>query len=597
MSDIDFVPPTTLYDPRIGAVLQDRYRIVKKLSEGGMGVVYEGEHIMIRRRVAIKFLHSQFASNPEVVARFHREALATTAIGNEHIVEVTDMGHFDDGSLFMVLEFLDGRNLANVIEQEGPQSLGRVTRIVCQICDALNDVHARGIVHRDLKPENIFLISRSSTPDYVKILDFGISKFKTSLDGKDARMTNTGATLGTPHFMSPEQAEGVSDIDHRTDIYALGCIMYYALTGKLPFDAPSFALLIVRICSQNPPPIIELRPDLPQPVVNTINKMMAKERDARFARCADIKPLLVPYLDVNHPPDRVDKSDAPNAVASDGKVYRDISFGETRIDSNGEVEDERSDRPDRDEASSGEINASRLPASYADRLGETDLRRRIPKTSLRALWVGGFIALAIGLVGLSIGIRSGGDRETATPPQTGKPSERATNPVTAANRQSATQMNATAEAPPLVEKIRVKISTVPSTAELYLDGVRVANPFDAELPKSVSAHALRARHEGYKEIAQQLVLRVSQTIQLELQPKTRNRVRRVAAKKNPKKKSTPTTNSSETTRHAPMGEVPTDDHHTVQPTTPELKPSSRVSQPKRTISTAPQNDSELKKLF
>src|SRR5690606_13694253 len=152
----------TRQDPRIGMVLQERYRILRKLGDGGMGSVYEAEHLLIKRRVAIKVLHSQFADNPGIVARFRREAEAATSIGHPNIIEVTDMGSFPDGTTYMVLEFLEGRDWAKDIATEGPQPLGKVVHIMSQVCDALSAAHAKGIVHRDLKPENIFLIQRGA---------------------------------------------------------------------------------------------------------------------------------------------------------------------------------------------------------------------------------------------------------------------------------------------------------------------------------------------------------------------------------------------------------------------------------------------------
>jgi len=190
-------------DPRIGMVLQDRYRISRKLGEGGMGAVYEGEHILIKRRVAIKCLHAHYASSPEIVARFHREALAATSIGHPNIIECTDMGRFPDGAFFMVLEFLDGRDWAADLARSGAQSLGKVVHVMSQVCDALSAAHAKGIVHRDLKPENIFLIKRGADPDFVKVLDFGISKIQDNSGDPEAPVKSkglprSGVARGTP---------------------------------------------------------------------------------------------------------------------------------------------------------------------------------------------------------------------------------------------------------------------------------------------------------------------------------------------------------------------------------------------------------------
>ena len=222
-------------DPRIGMVLQDRYRIVRKLGDGGMGSVYEGEHVLIKRRVAIKVLHSQFAQNPEIVARFQREAEAATSIGHPNIIEVTDMGRFPDGTAYMVLEFLDGRDWSKDIEREGPQPVGKVIHILTQVCDALTAAHAKGIVHRDLKPENIYLIERNGDTCFAKVLDFGISKIADG-QAENRSLTQTGTALGTPYYMAPEQCQGKKDIDPRADINSLGVILYQALTAQYPYD-------------------------------------------------------------------------------------------------------------------------------------------------------------------------------------------------------------------------------------------------------------------------------------------------------------------------------------------------------------------------
>ncbi len=295
-------------DPRIGAVLQDRYRILRKLGEGGMGAVYEGEHLLIGRRVAIKCLHAHYASNPEVVARFQREALAATAIGHPNIIECTDMGRFPDGAPFMVLEFLGGRDWATELEEGGPQSLGVVVHIASQVCDALDAAHAKGIVHRDLKPENIFLVRRGGDAHVVKVLDFGISKMQDVAGGIGAGapgrgMTKTGMAMGTPHYMPPEQARGAKDIDHRADVYALGVILYQALSGQLPFAAESFPMLVLKVCTEAPSPLSAVRADLPEAVVSLVARMLEKDPAARPSSCGEVKAVLAPFAsDLRAPP-------------------------------------------------------------------------------------------------------------------------------------------------------------------------------------------------------------------------------------------------------------------------------------------------------
>jgi len=288
-------------DPRIGMVLQERYRIDRKLGDGGMGAVYGGEHIVIKRRVAIKVLHPQFAQNPEIVARFRREAEAATSIGHPNIVEVTDMGSFPDGSAYMVLEFLDGRDWSDDIEKQGPQPLGKVAHILSQTCDALEAAHAKGIVHRDLKPENIFLIARSGDANFVKVVDFGISKIIDAADG-DRKLTQTGTALGTPYYMAPEQCQGKATIDHRADIYSLGVILFQALTGQYPFDDESYPMLVLKICTEQPPMISAYRPDLPPEMQDILHRMLAKHPDHRYSSVAELRAALAPYLGRNEAP-------------------------------------------------------------------------------------------------------------------------------------------------------------------------------------------------------------------------------------------------------------------------------------------------------
>ncbi|MCA9602619.1 MAG: serine/threonine protein kinase, partial [Myxococcales bacterium] len=200
--------PPSPADDKVGLVLGGKYRILRKLGAGGMGSVYEAEHELIGKRVAIKTLNAEFVKEPSVVERFRREARAATAAGNEHIIDVTDLGELPDGSPFLVMEFLEGQDFSGVLESEGALPAGRVARIVRQVCDALGAAHAQGIVHRDLKPENIFLVQRKGDRDFVKVLDFGISKMREAGEGVNKSLTQTGTALGTPHYMSPEQAQG-----------------------------------------------------------------------------------------------------------------------------------------------------------------------------------------------------------------------------------------------------------------------------------------------------------------------------------------------------------------------------------------------------
>ncbi|QQR91398.1 MAG: serine/threonine protein kinase [Myxococcales bacterium] len=292
MSEASNIKPVIDNDPKIGTILQDRYRIVRKLGEGGMGDVYEAEHTLIGRHVAVKCLLPEFAKNPEVVERFKREARAATMVGNEHIIDVTDMGQLPDGSPFIVMEMLEGREFAGLIEDEGPLPVGRTVRIIQQVCNALSAAHAKGIVHRDLKPENIFLVTKHGNPDFVKVLDFGISKVKEHKDSVQKSLTRTGVMMGTPHYMSPEQAQGLATTDHRTDIYALGVISYLALAGRVPFDGDTLPSLMVQVMTTEAEFLTDLRQDIPEALDAVIRKALTKDPADRYASAADLRRHL-----------------------------------------------------------------------------------------------------------------------------------------------------------------------------------------------------------------------------------------------------------------------------------------------------------------
>ena len=209
-----------------GEIIEGKYRIIRLLGEGGMGAVYEGENTLIPRRVAIKVLHAGVAENKVTVQRFEREAQAAGRIGSEHIVEVLDLGTLESGDRFMVMEFMDGDSLAERLENVGKISAEDLCPLAEQMLDGLQAAHNAEIIHRDLKPDNVFLLkSRGGTTDFVKLLDFGISKFNAMSNEEGFSMTKTGVMMGTPYYMSPEQAKGSKAMNHRADLYSIGVIL------------------------------------------------------------------------------------------------------------------------------------------------------------------------------------------------------------------------------------------------------------------------------------------------------------------------------------------------------------------------------------
>jgi eukaryotic-like serine/threonine-protein kinase len=266
----------------IGQVVEGKYRIIRLIGEGGMGYVYEGENVRIHRRVAIKVLLPAFTNNSDVVQRFEREAQAAGRIGNDHILEVLDLGSLPDGSCFMVMELLDGDPLNKRIQNRGRLTPRELVPLGKQILKGLGAAHGAGIVHRDLKPENIFILrEKAGKQDYVKIIDFGISKFQP-LSGDGMKMTRTGSVMGTPYYMSPEQASGSREADARSDVYAVGVIFYEAVTGHVPFDAPTFNQLLFKIVLSEPPPPRVSVPDLDPAFESIILKAMARDVSVRF---------------------------------------------------------------------------------------------------------------------------------------------------------------------------------------------------------------------------------------------------------------------------------------------------------------------------
>ncbi|MBN1773570.1 MAG: serine/threonine protein kinase [Deltaproteobacteria bacterium] len=276
-----------------GLVLDGKYRLTQPLGEGGMGFVYAGEHAVLGRPLAVKFLRPELAQDPTALARLRQEAIASSGIGSPHIVEVLDLGTAPGGMPFIVMEYLRGRTLAALLEAQPVLPVSRIVRVLSQTLVGLAAAHARGIVHRDLKPENVFLVE-SAGEDFVKLLDFGVSKVRGGLT--TSNLTQTGAVLGTPRYMAPEQAAGRRDVDHRVDLWAGGVILYRALTGRFPFDAENYNALLAAILMQAPVPPRQFRPDLPPPLEAVILTALAREPDRRFGSAEQFRQALQPWL-------------------------------------------------------------------------------------------------------------------------------------------------------------------------------------------------------------------------------------------------------------------------------------------------------------
>lgn len=273
-----------------GVTLLGRYKITKKLGEGGMGTVYLAEHITIRKTFAIKVLSSEFAHKPDLVERFLQEARAASMIQQQNVVEITDFGDTPDGSVFFVMEHLRGEDLSDTVKNGGALPWDRVKNVMLQICDALAAAHDAGIIHRDMKPENCFRISRAGNDDFIKVLDFGIAKVTTDEGDGGKGLTRTGMIFGTPEYMSPEQAQG-QKADTRVDVYASGVIMYELLTGRVPFTADTFMGILTKHMFDVPeaPSAVNPNNGITQEMEAIMLKAMQKDRELRFTDMREMK--------------------------------------------------------------------------------------------------------------------------------------------------------------------------------------------------------------------------------------------------------------------------------------------------------------------
>ena len=284
----DGVALETTEDSLIGSTLAGKYRIDARLNEGGMGTVYRATHVLMEKTVAIKVLRPSLAADEKIVARFSREARAASRISHPNALSVTDFGEDENGIVFLVMEFLSGRTLKQVIRDDGPLPLLRVVEIIRQVGDALHVAHQQGVVHRDLKSDNIMLVD-TMAGDHAKVLDFGIAKINEP-DGKPdtGGLTAPNLVIGTPQYMSPEQCSQTGEIDARSDIYSLGVILYEMLVGHVPFTADSPTMVMMKHLQEPVPSVLDERSDVPPTVARVIARAMAKLPANRYQTIAEL---------------------------------------------------------------------------------------------------------------------------------------------------------------------------------------------------------------------------------------------------------------------------------------------------------------------
>ncbi len=281
-----------VFEARREAEPVGQYALKRKLGEGGMGEVWLAEHRLLKRPCAVKFVRAELAAHPTTAARFEREVRAVTALTHFNTVRVYDYGRADDGSFYYVMEYLDGPTLEDMVNRAGPLAPGRAVYLLRQLCGALVEAHAAGLVHRDLKPGNVIVAALGGQRDVAKLLDFGLVQDLSMSDADGARLTQAGVVMGTPAYMCPEQAGGSSAVDARGDIYGLGAVAFFMLTGRPPFDCATVGEYIAAHLTRPAPDVRAVRPDVPTDLDAVVAKCLAKDPKERFQSVAELEAAL-----------------------------------------------------------------------------------------------------------------------------------------------------------------------------------------------------------------------------------------------------------------------------------------------------------------
>ncbi|HEY8427593.1 MAG TPA: protein kinase [Sandaracinaceae bacterium] len=466
-------------DPLLGRVIDGRYRIERQIGEGGMGVVYMATHTVLQKRLALKVLRGDNGRDADVVQRFMQEAQAATSIGHPNIIDISDFGRLPDGSVYFVMEYLDGMSLSAMIKRGGSVPTQEALHIVRQIASALEAAHARGIVHRDLKPDNIFIVKQGQDARFVKVLDFGIAK----VGGAASRLTKTGMVFGTPHYMSPEQAAGHS-VDRRTDIYALGVIMYEMFTGKVPFDADTFMGILSKHMFEAP----------------------AKPSDVKGAALGQLENVILRALEKS--PD--------HRYQTMGELLADLDT----IEAGGTIH-------------VGGRSGVAPPTNVAAALGAPPREARAARaSSVRAPLLAALAVLAFFVVGGSVAaavfVLAGDDDEgqaLAQAPTVGTGPAHPGDPAAFADPAAGADPAAPPAVPPTPPpdpapvappEPRVTIQSDPPGAEVLLDGVMVGNT-PAALPRPAAPQSVTLRMRGYEESTVQVGPDSAETLSVTLE--------------------------------------------------------------------------------
>lgn len=478
-------------DAYLGVILDSRYRLAMKLGQGGMGAVYLAEHIRLAKPIAIKFLDCRKLGLGEGKARLFREAQAAAAIGHPNIIDVFDVGISPRGDPYLAMEYLAGEDLSRYLERNAPLSVSAACAVLEPILLALHAAHAKNIIHRDLKPGNIYLVKRDAAEATIKLIDFGIAKFINA----EAGLTVDGALLGTPLYMSPEQAKGSSDVDARSDLYAIGVVFYEMLTGKLPFDGSNYNEIIHRIVNDNAREVTSNGHAVPEDARSFIQQALAKDADERFQSAAEMLEALEAlaawdgrtsaFATMQHhiralPRRTVDASQAGVAeFAQPAQIPPSPGLAPTRsvgsVDPGGAVTRAEGGAPAAPTLSSAPEGLRQLEPSDAPPPSSRLLRddtRRPPRRGL-------LMPVAIFLAGIALALFAFPERK----------------PVLDIVASSGPRPTAQSERP-LGDNVQLTLESLPDDASVFYDGKPVAdNPF--RVPRGTSLTALRVEAPGF----------------------------------------------------------------------------------------------------
>jgi eukaryotic-like serine/threonine-protein kinase len=301
---------------KAGTVLAGKYVLEREIGRGGAGVVMSAQHTMLRQRVALKFLRQELLSEPEVIGRFLREAQASALLRGTHVARVMDACQLESGEAFLVMEYIEGRDLAAVLAQDGPLPIADAVDYLLQTCEGVAEAHAVGMIHRDLKPGNLFLTRAPDGSPLIKVLDFGLSKFTTS--DSCTPLTADHHVIGSPHFMSPEQMRSSRDVDHRSDIWALGAVLFTLLSGQYPYRGRLLTEICIAVFSGDLQSLCALRPDVPPALAAVVERCLHTQPDERYDSVASLASALAPFA-------------PPRALPRAGRVRRVLNEGRRSV--------------------------------------------------------------------------------------------------------------------------------------------------------------------------------------------------------------------------------------------------------------------------